>query len=293
MRLCDFARDKMFGLIKILKIGGSFMGSHFFKYISLFTIYLFTFSMTVLAQSPSDEKRQEVYPKEVEQFLKGMYSKQHQEFTFRLNYPGGFKMWQAEARPELYRLIGLNNITAYAGTFKPKIRLLEKKDRESHTLQKGFIETESHVEIPFWLLIPKGDGPFPLAILPHGHDSRGHDTHAAVYHDEAHRQKTLAGDRDVAVQAVENGFIAIAPAIRGLAKEAPGIPDIRDRHGDRDCRSQFMHCLLSGRTAIGERVWDMSRIIDWATTLPDVDASTILMMGNSGGGMVTLFAACL
>jgi len=54
-----------------------------------------------------------------------------------------------------------------------------------------------------------------------------------------------------------------------------------------------MHCLLAGRTAIGERVWDMQRIIDWAATLPDVDTTNVLMMGNSGGGVTTLYtAAC-
>ena len=54
-----------------------------------------------------------------------------------------------------------------------------------------------------------------------------------------------------------------------------------------------MHCLLVGRTAIGERVWDMERILDWATALPEVDTKHVLMMGNSGGGMVTIYtAAC-
>jgi hypothetical protein len=52
-----------------------------------------------------------------------------------------------------------------------------------------------------------------------------------------------------------------------------------------------MHCLLAGRTATGERVWDMQRIIDWAVKLPEVDGRHVLMMGNSGGGMVTVFAA--
>ena len=37
----------------------------------------------------------------------------------------------------------------------------------------------------------------------------------------------------------------------------------------------------------------MQRILDWAFTLPEVDSSHTLMMGNSGGGMVTVFtAAC-
>mgnify|MGYP003349230786 CR=1 FL=1 len=60
---------------------------------------------------------------------------------------------------------------------------------------------------------------------------------------------------------------------------------------DRECRSQLMHCLLAGRTAVGERVWDLQRLLDWAVTLPGADSRRVLMMGNSGGGMVTMFAA--
>jgi dienelactone hydrolase len=112
-----------------------------------------------------------------------------------------------------------------------------------------------------------------------------------VYADEAHERKSLAEDRDVAVQALRHGFVAIAPAVRSLATD--GVPDLHDRHGNRDCRSHVMHCLLAGRTATGERVWDMQRILDWALALPAVDPNQRLMMGNSGGGMVTMFtAAC-
>ncbi len=266
------------------------MNSQPFNYLILVAIALNAISISVSAQSSASQQDPE-YPETVKQYLRALYSEQQQKYTYRSDYPGGLRMWQAEARPELRRLIGLDNIAAYVSTFKPKVRLLEEKDRGSHTLQRGIIETEPHVEIPFWLLRPKSRGPFPLAILPHGHDRTGHDTHAAVFHSEEHQQRTIAGDRDVAVQAVENGFLAIAPAVRGLSGEAPGVPDILKRHGKSDCRSQLMHCLLAGRTAIGERVWDMSRIIDWAITRSDVDACTILMMGNSGGGMVTLYAA--
>jgi hypothetical protein len=37
----------------------------------------------------------------------------------------------------------------------------------------------------------------------------------------------------------------------------------------------------------------MSRLLDWALSREDVDGRTVLMMGNSGGGMVTLYAAAL
>jgi dipeptidyl aminopeptidase/acylaminoacyl peptidase len=54
-----------------------------------------------------------------------------------------------------------------------------------------------------------------------------------------------------------------------------------------------MVALLLGRTMIGERVWDVSRAIDALNCFPDVDTSRTGCMGNSGGGTITYFAACL
>jgi dienelactone hydrolase len=93
----------------------------------------------------------------------------------------------------------------------------------------------------------------------------------------------------VAVQGVKLGFVAIAPAVRGISTHR--IPDFQGRHGDRECRSQVMHCLIAGRTALGERVWDMQRLLDWSLARPDVDSRRVLIMGKSGGGAVTMFAA--
>ena len=120
-----------------------------FNHLTLVAIALSTFTFAVSAQ-PSSSQPQPKYPEAVEQYLKAIYSEQHQKYTFYSDYPGGFKMWQAEARPELRRLIGLDNIAAYVSTFKPTVRLLKKKDRGSHTLQGRIIETEPHVEIPFF-----------------------------------------------------------------------------------------------------------------------------------------------
>ena len=182
-----------------------------------------------------------------------------------------------------------DTIALSVGNHRPTVELAKPEDFAEYTRQRGVIETEPDVHIPFWLLKPKGDGPWPLGVFPHGHDSRGHDTTAGVYADAAHEKKALTEDRDVAVQAVKRGFVAIAPAVRGLA--AVSVPDLHGRHGKQDCRSHVMHCLLAGRTATGERVWDMQRILDWALVQPEVDGRHVLMMGNSGGGMVTIFAA--
>ena len=213
------------------------------------------------------------------------------QLEFRDGYPGGFEKWQERCPISTSLKIGLDKIAASVGDHQPVVELDEPEDFGDYTRQRGVIETEPDVRIPFWLLKPKGEGKWPLGVFPHGHDRRGPDTTAGVYGDEAHERKSLAEDRDVAVQAVKHGFVAIAPAVRGLATD--GVPDLHGRHGKRDCRSHVMHCLLAGRTATGERVWDMQRILDWAFTLPEVDSSHTLMMGNSGGGMVTMFtAAC-
>ncbi len=229
------------------------------------------------------------YPDHVVKYLARLYGEEARALAFRPDFPGGYEAWQERARAALGDKLRLSAIAASAADHRPSVQLDEPEDLGALTRRRGTIETEPDVRIPFWLLMPKGDGPWPLGVFPHGHDRRGHDTTAGVYADAAHERKALAEDRDVAVQAAKLGFVAIAPAVRGLATD--GVPDLHGRHGNRPCRSHLMHCLVAGRTAMGERVWDMQRIIDWAVELPHVDGRRILMMGNSGGGMVTLFAA--
>ena len=50
---------------------------------------------------------------------------------------------------------------------------------------------------------------------------------------------------------------------------------------------------MLGKTVVGERVWDVMRGIDLLQEQPEVDAGRIACMGNSGGGTVTFYAACL
>lgn len=246
-------------------------------------------AVTAVAQESADGAPH--YSDQVKRYLGRIYDASRRKHSFQGESQQEFVQWQQAARPALAELIGLNEIRNQVGDFQPQIELGNVKDLGTFTRTKGWIETEPDVRIPFWLLKSKGAGPFPLAVLPHGHDTVGHDTHAGVFHDEKHRQRTVDREGDVAVQAVQHGFVAVAPAMRGLAVD--GAPDVFQRHGKSDCRSQLMHCLLAGRTAIGERVWDLQRILDWAVTLPEVDPTQVLMMGNSGGGMATLYTAAL
>lgn len=49
-----------------------------------------------------------------------------------------------------------------------------------------------------------------------------------------------------------------------------------------------------GRTVLGERVWDVMRILDVVlANFPQVDPEGIVCTGNSGGGTATYYLACL
>jgi dienelactone hydrolase len=222
-------------------------------------------------------------------YLGRIYDPCHQVHACRATSLAEFEVWQQEARPALRRLIGLDRIVSSLVGYEPAVELGAAEDMGSYTRQLGHLRSEPDVVIPFWLLVPRGEGPFPLGLFPHGHEAYGMDTYAGMWDSDEKRQRIAREDRDVAVQAVRHGFVAIAPTTRGFAPAA--LPDVTGRHGNRDCRSQLVHCLLAGRTAIGERVWDLQCLLDWASMRRDVDSGRVLMMGNSGGGVATLYAA--
>ena len=233
----------------------------------------------------------EEHTPEVLAYLGRIYAEDSRTHACRANSSDEFTAWQRDARSALRHLIGLKQIEDSLGGYTPSVELGDSTDMGDYTRQHGVLHSEPEVRVPFWLLRPKTAGPYPLGLFPHGHEERGLDTYVDIYPDEVKRQKIQKEDRDVAVQAVRRGYVAIAPTTRGFAPA--NIPDINDRHGGRHCRSQLIHCLLGGRTAIGERVWDLEQLLDWALSSLDVDADRVLMMGNSGGGVATLYgSAC-
>jgi dienelactone hydrolase len=235
------------------------------------------------------ESEDRQWPEPVQRYLERIYAEGRRRHACRARTPEEFEEWQAEARPALRRLLGLDAIRESVGEHRPTIEFGEGQTVGDLTRRKGWIETEPDVRIPFWLVRPPGDGPFPLAVTPHGHNRRGFDTYAGVWHSEEERQRIEREDRDVALQAAREGFVAVSAGTRGIA--IGGVTDLFGQWNGSDCTSHWAHAILTRRSSIGERVWDMERIIDWALGLPDVVGDDVLMMGNSGGGVLTTFAA--
>ena len=259
------------------------------KIPAILTIILF--SGTLLAQQTA--KPFVTYPGSVGDYLKRIQrGKQVHAFDASV----GFGQWQEKARGALIELTGLKQMEKDLDGFTPKIQLGQaEKTNELFTRALCSMETEPGVVIPFYLLIPKDANPaqpLPLLICPHGHDKLGLHSYAGAFKDEKHSRKVLEKQGDIGAQAARRGYVVIAPATRGLAEEVL-VPDPKGRHGNRPCRAQLIHCLLAGRTPIGERVWDMQRLLDWVEKHPLIDPKRIAMTGNSGGGVLTAYTAAI
>ncbi|MGV8090569.1 MAG: alpha/beta hydrolase family protein [Mangrovibacterium sp.] len=218
-----------------------------------------------------------------------MYQSTAMKCSFTGNTLSDFEKWQKEFRPELKRLIGLDLVENQLKGYKPAAKMVSSEDIGFAIREHWYIWTEPTVRLPFILLRPKNvTTPAALVIAPHGH-SKNTELYAGIYHSEKERESGEEGERNVAIQAVKEGYFAIAPTTRGFG-ETRTSEDI-EKDATSSCRVLLLHDIMVGRTPIGDRVWDMSRLIDWALENLPVDPARIVMTGNSGGGTVTLFAA--
>lgn len=218
-----------------------------------------------------------------------MYEDAAMKYAFRGKTPGEFKRWQSSFRPELKRILGLGKLERQYAAYRPQARMMSSEDVGYAMREKWIIWTEPTVPLPFILLRPKNVAPgATLVLTPHGH-SKNTELYAGIYHDDKERESGEAGERNVAEQAARLGYFALAPTTRGFG-DTRTDEDIR---GDAtsSCHILLLHDMLAGRTPIGDRVWDISRLIDWAIANLPVDPGKVVVTGNSGGGTVSLFAA--
>lgn len=217
-----------------------------------------------------------------------MYASVEGSFAFRAQNRREFLAWQRRFRPRLIETLGLDGMAADLAKHKPRATRQKTEDLGDHLRESWILWVEPTVPLPFYLLRPKGlTGPLPLVLTPHGHNFPG--KYVGLAKNAKERRSILQEDGNVAVQSVREGYLTIAPTTRGFG-------DTRTEH-DREidapnsCRLLELHGLLAGRTAVGQRVWDIQRLIDWALAHLEVDTNRIAVTGNSGGGTTTLFAA--
>ena len=210
--------------------------------------------------------------------------------AFESRFHSDFAAWRAAVETQLREVVGA---MPTRGDLNLRVEW-QREHREFHEIRFVFA-SEPNADVPCHLLWPKtGHAPYPIVICLQGHST---GMHISLGRPQSEADaKSIEGDRDFGIQAVREGYAALVIEQRCFG-ERRDARDVSKRHVNHGCHHASMVALLLGRTMIGERVWDVSRAIDALEQLQSekapLDASRIGCMGNSGGGTITYFAACL
>ena len=225
-----------------------------------------------------------------EDHFAALYSGAEGRYAWR-GWKGSFRKWQKNFRAELEETLGITRISKELKDFKPSAVQIDNEDLGTYTRERWEIWTEPDVLLPIVILRSKNiQGKTGLMITPHGH-SKNTELYAGVYWNDDDRSLAEDGERNIAVQAVQEGFLAVAPTARAFGKTRTKA-DLAS-NATSSCHDYMLHDLLVGRTPVGDRVWDIMKIIDWTLATQPVDPDKIVVSGHSGGGTATLYAGAV
>jgi len=201
-----------------------------------------------------------------------------------LAYDGSdLSAWQSKAREKLCQLLGLDRFERVS----PDVEIEYTRPIDGGREIRFTYQSEAGYRVPAHLWIPDGVEKPPLMICLQGH-SKGMHISLGRPKFEGDEETMSGGDRDFCVRALKEGYAAVALEQRHFG-ECGGTP-----RGPA-CNEPSLTALLFGRTAVGERVWDVMRLIDVLTEEFSTyfDTRRIGCMGNSGGGTTTAYLAAL
>lgn len=201
-----------------------------------------------------------------------------------------FRSWQAAFRSDLESVLGFPVIEeATIPDLDPVHREREQQAGYEHQLWR--IRTERELTLPFYLHVPDDpEPPYPVAVTLHGHTDLGKDLPAGRCDPQAEPDPIAEQRRNLAVQAVERGYAAVVPDMRAFGALRNPADDDR---GYRGCHTLQLREQLFGRSLVGDRVWDVTRLLSFVDRRTDLDEDCVVLTGHSGGGAVALFTGAV
>lgn len=210
-----------------------------------------------------------------------------QELSYKNGGFGSFAAWQSRLRHKLADITGLSQIVP-ANAFD--VQSVWRQEDSVGTIEKIVYASEPYSDVPAYVCIPRGaTPPYRYFICVQGHSTGMHNSIRRNLEDEF-TPHMPEGDRDFAYGCMERGIAALCIEQRsfGYRGEVNQM-----RRAQSYCHDAAMHALMLGRTLIGERVFDVGRGIEYLKSRGDAQMESIGIVGNSGGGTTSVFAAAL
>jgi len=214
-----------------------------------------------------------------------------QALAFGSSAKSDVRGWQKKLRAKLAELTGFDRMPAPEDRPPLRVRSLWKREPEHGTSETLEMTGEAHAQMPAYLCLPKNaQPPYTPFICLQGHSTGAHNSVAL---DLATNEKPIdvPGNRDFGIDCMKRGVAALCLEQRAFGERRELVQKQRAEHNG--CHDTVMRALMLGRTVIGERVYDVDRGIDYLAARKDMDLSRLGVMGNSGGGTITTYAAAL
>jgi dienelactone hydrolase len=210
------------------------------------------------------------------------------QITASLRYDGGeVELWGNRLREKVRQLIGFGPVE------RPplNVRSLWQRPHPLGTIEKIVFTSEPLCDVPAYVCIPE-NAPRPLTtmICLQGHTTGMHISIGVDSQDEV-TPIDVDGDRDFAIGCMRRGIAALCLEQRSFGERVERIQVMINEYSG--CHDAAMQALMLGRTLIGERVYDVDRAIDYLEVRGDIAMNRVGVMGNSGGGTVTMFSAAV
>jgi dienelactone hydrolase len=226
------------------------------------------------------------------QALWAQYQPGDAPYRFQAQDPDQARQWQGKARAALARTVGFQD--------RPPVPLaaqqIEVVDKGDYVREKVLLHTAPDTVMPVYLLLPKGGGgPRPVVLAFHGHGYGVKDI-VGLWEDGEERGTPDGYHKDFAVALCRRGFAVAAPEIACFGERQTDFSYLDTVLGQgvpTTCTHTAMLAFHLGGSAIGLRVYDGRRLVDYLETRSDVDAGRLGAMGISGGGLHTFFSTCL
>ena len=200
--------------------------------------------------------------------------------------PKTLEEWKArreETRATLRKLLGDLPPRPAA----PSVKVLAREKREGYRREKLRIDNDAGAEIPAWLLVPDGSGPFPAILYHHWHAGQ-----YALGKDElwleAPDKKGMRGET-----LVRRGYVVLAIDAYGFGERSGLGPDGPQEKGAPEELSLSKAFLWLGRSLWGMMVRDDQIALGVLSARPDVDPKRIGATGISMGSTRTWWLAAL
>ncbi len=210
-----------------------------------------------------------------------------QKIVPSMSYDGGdIAKWQETAKKKLWDLLCMDSFQKVDANLEIEF---ERKIEGATEIRFTF-QSEEGYRVPCHLLLPDGVENPPLMICLQGHSRGMHiSMEREIY--EGDDISIQQNDEGFAVRAIREGFAAVTLEQRNFGEKGVNA----DSTGLPRCLEASMNAIMLGRTTIGERVWDVARLIDVLEEhfADKADLGRLSCIGQSGGGTATAYIAAL